>query len=595
MTIYGLIVFISLLTTPEAITYEISEGRQDKIPESFQPLTKKNSLNTQNSYWVKVKMNVKNDNDFVLTGGEDYMQCMTFYAKDESKIGMGNKVELSLRQGMNIVYIFYPFLDLKEENRVSVELIASSDYYENELRDKTFKSLFSGIVFFLFLMSLAFYIAVKMADNIYLKYALYLFSVFYFFAYQFGFLGTIFPIVNSIHPTLIWISSASLSAGYVVFFQSFLNLKETDPLLNKVCNYGLGFVAFIVVCELSAFLIKYDIQNNIYFKAFSLFCQFILFSFIVYRLYRLKTTLSIIAFITVCILAITSLGAQLVSSLRLVAETNYLIMAGLGIEIFILNLGIGFRMLIIYKEKRNAQFKLIDQLKINEKIQEGNKVQLERTVERRTEELRVKNKQNELLLGEIHHRVKNNLQTIVSLLSIQQRKLKDEISITAIQDSKNRVMAMGLIHEHLYQNTSFAEIDFKNYVKELLDSLIRTYSTSEKEIEVNISIPSLKIEVDNGIYLGLIINELVNNSLKYAFEDVEEPLLEISIFESNDQIVLNVRDNGTKKIIAFGDSKTFGWKMVKAICHKIGGKLKIDNSQGLSVEVCFSADLVGLT
>ncbi len=208
------------------------------------------------------------------------------------------------------------------------------------------------------------------------------------------------------------------------------------------------------------------------------------------------------------------------------------------------------------------------------------------------QELSKSNKEKELLLGEIHHRVKNNLQTITSLLSIQQRKLKDSDSIKVLEDSKNRVMAMGLIHQHLYQNTSFAEINFKNYTKELIQVLISTNAYCA--IDVKCRIPLLKIDLDNAIFFGLIINELAINSIKHAYKGVLKPLLEVSIFEENNKTALLVKDNGNKEHIDFDKSNSFGWKMVNNICDKLEGQLFADITSGLSVKILFNKSIIAI-
>jgi len=151
---------------------------------------------------------------------------------------------------------------------------------------------------------------------------------------------------------------------------------------------------------------------------------------------------------------------------------------------------------------------------------------------------------------------------------------------------------MGLIHQHLYQNSSFAEIDFKNYTKELVRVLISTNACCV--IDVKCSIPALKIELDNAIFFGLIINELAINSIKHAYNGVAHPLLEISIFKKENKMALLVKDNGNEKDIDFDKSNSFGWKMVNNICEKLEGELSVDNSNGLAVEILFSKDIISI-
>ncbi len=443
-------------------------------------------------------------------------------------------------------------------------------------------------------MSLAFYFVGQRTEIIYLEYALYLFSVYYFFAYQYGFFGYYFEWVNHIHPLVVWISSASITITYTIFMQSFLHLKKTDPLLMKVLNYGIGFVFFIVLSESISYWLEFDVQHAVYFSGFSLSVQLGTMIFCLYRIYRLKSTLSRIALLGASILVTTTLFGQLASTLKLVDQTNYFVMAALTLEIFIFNIGIGIRMVLMNKERAKTQYKLIDQMKINEKIQKDQQEQLEIAVEQRTVELAQRNEQNELLLSEIHHRVKNNLQTISSLLSIQQRKLSDNTTKQVIADSRSRVIAMGLIHEHLYKNASYAEINFANYLKELVQNLVQTYSAHTQSIDLNISVDDMRLDVEKAIHLGLIINELINNSIKHAFGGVEHPKLAVAFVRSGEKVVLSVKDNGEEPVGDLDLSASFGWKIVGSLCQKLQAVLEVSQSDGLIVQIKLDPDLIGL-
>lgn len=593
MTTIGLILSLFLITEQTELSYQVSEGIEGQIPKVFYELKEYDELDHRGSYWVKATLEAQEEGDYILKGGQNYMQCMLFFDKNGQEISLGNQVELSLKKKLTTIYIYYPFLDPKEKKGISLELYRSNDFHNLIFRDKIINVAFIGILLFVCFLSLAFHYTAKRYKDIYLKYSLYLLAIFCFFAYQFGTIGSFFSGINEMHPTWAWVFSSIIGITYGLFIQSFLVLKKTEPSLNQIINYGILVTIFTILVEVFSFIIEYDIHHSLFYTVVSVGIQSVLLTMILYKMYHMESTLSKITFVGVLILVLTSLIAQWASTFKMVEETNYLIMTCIVMEVFVFNVRIGNRMLLINEEKRNAQDELIEQLKLNEHIQEQNNLQLEQKVEERTEELRVKNKQNEMLLGEIHHRVKNNLQTITSLLSIQQRKLKDSESVKVIQDSKNRVIAMGLIHEHLYQNASFAEIDFKNYVKELIDALLKTYTSSK--IGIEISIPTIKIDVDNAIFLGLIINELVNNSIKHAFDGAENPFLQVSIFESAQEMVLMVKDNGTKEDVNFNSSKSFGWKMVNSICQKLGGRLEVDNSNGLSIQVHFNSDLVELT
>lgn len=587
------LIYCVLLSSPsnEILSVQINEGKSGSIPKFANT---EQEVQFKKSYWAKIVIDLKDKGDYVLSGGKKYLRNMDFFDEQGNLIGSGNNVELELYEGRNTIYIFYPFLDPKEELIVSIELTPSAEFYKLAQKNQMTKTGFLVIVFFLFILSLAFYIVSRRTEIIYLNYALYLFSVYYFFAYQYGFFGYFFDWVNHIHPSLIWITSASITITYTLFIQSFLHLKQSDRLLWKVLNGGIGFVFFVVLVESISFAIDYDIQHSFFFTLFSLSVQLSLMLFSLYRIYKLKSTLSRIALLGASILVSTTLFGQLASTLKLVDQTNYFIMSALTLEIFIFNIGIGIRMFLMSKERAKAQSNLINQLKINEKIQLDQQVELEKAVKERTEELGQRNKQNELLLSEIHHRVKNNLQTISSLLSIQQRKLKDDVSKQVIADSKSRVIAMGLIHEHLYKNASYAQIDFSGYLQELVRNLVETYSKPGVYIDLVIEFPKLKLGVENAILLGLIVNELVNNSIKHAFNKVEHPRLHVSMRQDASHTILSIQDNGIELIDDLDFSGSFGWKIIKSLCDKLKASLSISQIDGLLVEVNLDSAFIGL-
>jgi len=196
-----------------------------------------------------------------------------------------------------------------------------------------------------------------------------------------------------------------------------------------------------------------------------------------------------------------------------------------------------------------------------------------------------KNKENELLLGEIHHRVKNNLQVISSLLSLQERNITDKTAKAAILDGKERVQSMGLIHKLLYQENNFAGIDMNDYVQKLVDGLLDSFGVSKEEMELDIDFSKIELDVDTAVPIGLMINELVINSLKYAFEGTKKPKLTVKIEENNQQLILKVEDNGNGNIEAVLKAKSFGMKLIRSLSRQINGVLEIEKHIGLCFKI----------
>lgn len=199
-----------------------------------------------------------------------------------------------------------------------------------------------------------------------------------------------------------------------------------------------------------------------------------------------------------------------------------------------------------------------------------------------------KNKKINLLLGEIHHRVKNNLQVVSSLLSLQERNIKDETAKTAISEGKERVKSMGLIHKMLYQNDNYTGIEMNPFVHELADGLISTFDLNK--VDLNVSIETIKMDVDTAIPLGLILNELIMNSLKYAFNEIDNPALNIKLFEQNQQMILEFSDNGKGKAEDLKNSThSFGMKLIQSLTRQLNGNMSIVNENGLKITITFAS------
>ncbi|TAE52331.1 MAG: hypothetical protein EAZ89_08640, partial [Bacteroidetes bacterium] len=159
-------------------------------------------------------------------------------------------------------------------------------------------------------------------------------------------------------------------------------------------------------------------------------------------------------------------------------------------------------------------------------------------------EIQAKSNQNELLLKEIHHRVKNNLQTISSLLHLQSAHIKDADVKQAVAAGQHRVESMALIHQKLYQRDNLAAIEMKDYLSNLVTSLIETFDADPDRITFHLDMPELELDVDTAVPLGLIVNELITNSLKYAFPDGRAGTITVSLQKTGDQLDLLVADNG---------------------------------------------------
>jgi len=197
--------------------------------------------------------------------------------------------------------------------------------------------------------------------------------------------------------------------------------------------------------------------------------------------------------------------------------------------------------------------------------------------------------EKEWLMKEIHHRVKNNLHTIVSLLESQSAYLGKD-ALVAVRDSQHRVYAMSLIHQKLYLSDNVTTIDMSVYVKELVSYLSDSFDTGQR-IRFQVEIESFELDVAQAIPLGLILNEAITNSIKYAFPD-REGLIHISIIEEDDYLLLTIADNGIGLPNDFDKVKTnsLGMKLMKGLSKEIDARFMIESKDGTSITIAFNGD-----
>ncbi len=218
---------------------------------------------------------------------------------------------------------------------------------------------------------------------------------------------------------------------------------------------------------------------------------------------------------------------------------------------------------------------------------------------RKQAEARIYNslQEKEVLLKEIHHRVKNNLQVVSSLLKLQVGhlkqvgQLKDERTIAALKDSQYRVRAMALVHEKLYQGADLARTDFASYAQNLAQDLLRAYGDRAKHVQITTNVKDIQLSLDSAIPCGLIINELVSNALKYAFPDITGTI-EIQLYLDEDgQYSLTIQDNGTgfSTPPEFQTATTLGLQLVWSLTQQLQGKIscKTDLRSGSAFKIIF--------
>src|ERR1035437_4128918 len=200
-------------------------------------------------------------------------------------------------------------------------------------------------------------------------------------------------------------------------------------------------------------------------------------------------------------------------------------------------------------------------------------------------------KEKEVLLKEIHHRVKNNLQIISSLLNLQSGYIKDKDSIEIFKESQNRVRSMALIHEKLYQSKDMSQIDFSEYVSELVANLFSSYSLNSALITLHQDINNIMLEIDLAINLGLIINELVSNAFKHGFPSGRKGNLYISMKKDEQKYELTIEDDGIgfSSEIDFRKTESLGLQLIITLVEQIGGEIFLFTDNGSKFVIKFNS------
>ncbi|NMB77764.1 MAG: PAS domain S-box protein [Methanomicrobiales archaeon] len=201
-------------------------------------------------------------------------------------------------------------------------------------------------------------------------------------------------------------------------------------------------------------------------------------------------------------------------------------------------------------------------------------------------------KEKEILLKEIHHRVKNNMQVISSLLNLQAKMVKDARSREAIQESQNRVMSIALVHEKLYQSRSLAQIDYSEYIKKMTENLLDSYNVHPGKVQLRVEAESVILPITKAIPVSLIINELLTNSLKYAFPDDRTGIIGVRFGKEGDQYILTVWDNGIGLPAGFVWDKTdtLGLQLVSSLVGQLSGTIRFSGEGGTEFRITFTVD-----
>ena len=192
-----------------------------------------------------------------------------------------------------------------------------------------------------------------------------------------------------------------------------------------------------------------------------------------------------------------------------------------------------------------------------------------------------------MLLKEVHHRVKNNMQIISSILNLQSSYVTDNYTLALLKESQNRIKTMAYIHESLYQNKSFTSVNFSEYIQTLSKNIIQSYVLSSEKIELILNLEKINLNLDVSIPAGLIVNELITNAIKHGFPGDKKGTIFLDLKAENNTIHLVVKDNGIGIPVGidYNNTNTLGLQLVNTLIDQLDGEIKFKSEKGKGTEV----------
>jgi len=475
-------------------------------------------------------------------------------------------------------------IDSDSSLNIGMEFLPLDEYYSSSSQKDLFLGSYFGAAFIMLIYNFILFLIIK--EHIYLDYVTFHFSYLFLqlglngFAFQYFY--PTFPELNSYFIPVMFTLANYFS---MQFISSFLNLKKYAPTIDAFFKIFKNIFLFTL---LLSFYMPYSfiITVMVVLSILNIVSLFITGIYIWYTHRSVGSKFFIAAWSFLLIGALLEemqdLGVIPMSSI-----TIHGAQIGAFFELALFSFALAYRYNIIF----------IRLSKVESDLRGLNK-SLEVKVEERTYDLDEKNSQlsmeihkKNVLFRELYHRVKNNLQIISGLLSLQSRRIKEKSSKVIFEETNQRIKAMALIHEKLYQSDDFESVNMQEYTKNLVSDMRQSFHT--KHLAFNIHCDDINLNLEVAVPMGLIINELVTNAIKYAFPKTQKHHnISIKMYTTNDTFILEVYDNGIgidlEKL-----EEGFGFKLLESLAkYQLKGVVNRYNDKGLHHEIIFSKGLL---
>lgn len=452
---------------------------------------------------------------------------------------------------------------------IELKLWDTEDFYKAQMQRKFFLALFFGAMGVLFVYNLFIFFFTR--DKSYLYYCIYQFGMTFHHALYtgvaYGFMPQ--PLISFFAVDGIYAVILALGLGLALFIKNFLQLQQYR-LTNKLLNIYMILMPLFTLLSLSGI---YSTISAFFFLSGLLF----IIGVSVYAAFKKNRQAYFIVAgwlsVFIAFLLIVLSGSGLFSIFE---HFQYSVEIGLLLEAIIFSIALADRINTLQKAKLESERKLFRQMEKEEE-------RLKQEVAKKTAELSGALEEKEMLFKELNHRVKNNMQMIISLLRLKGDRIEDTRIKEIITGAELKISAMSRLHELLYSQEQIAHIDSQKYITMIVDEIYRSY---HKNVAVSYAIDA-DLEIENAIYCGIIINELVTNAYKYAFTDDDGWLL-ITLHDNQKHYKLIIQDsgNGPKNSIS---EESFGLKLVNMLVTKqLKGTMESTVENGYRIKIIWS-------
>ena len=562
---------------------------------------------SESTFWAKLTINNNTDIEhFILEFEKITAQTLTLYYKENINNNKFTSQNISKGSKKYAGRLFILDFNIPKDKQSTIYLKFKTSWSSNfpikiGTRDKILHRLFNeeliggiyiGILFIMVFYNMFIYFSIK--DKSYIYYVIYIFS---FLLFQFNEMGYAYKYLWYLHPEQYSIAAKVLptitTITAIIFVRDFLKTKTYSPKLDKIFNL------FLIALTSMFFLVFNEAYNSIYFSVINILT-------LVISLYTLAVAIYIVwigftpakFFLiawSVLLLSIIQFNLSNLGFIPYYTITDHSLEIGSTIEIVLLSLGLAYRINVLKREKESSQAEALILVKEKKNIIENQNYVLENLVSERTKKLELRNeiitKKNEeksIMMREIHHRVKNNLQMINSMVRLQSRSLDKENAKDSLKEVERRIQTMALLHEKMYQSENLASINIKDYIVDVLNDLLMIYK-GDKNITYKLDITKVNFNTETMLFIGLLINELITNALKHAFKAEENGHISICLLPiENNMHQLIIKNNGAKiNIEAFNNSKSLGQRLIKNFVKQLNGSLTINNTPNTCFTILF--------